>query len=244
MKRNQYINVPTVFTALNLFCGYWAIILTIREHYVNAGWLIVIAAAFDALDGKIARASGQSSDFGLQMDSLADLVSSGVAVSVLIYRFNLSSLGAIGLMLSFFPLVFSAFRLARYNLKSTIEGRKDGFSGLPAPMAAVMIVSMVLLMNKHQDIQILARLLLVLIPLTSMLMASNIAYEGFPRLTIKEKGKNLFKIIALVTALTLVAFMPEYTLFGFMLIYIVSGPIFVLRTILTRQENNSEEEIF
>ncbi len=235
MKNSKIINVPTLFTALNLFAGFLSVIQAATGNYASAGWLSFIASVFDALDGRIARASGHTSDFGLQMDSLGDVVSAGVAPSVLVYQFYLYQLGHTGLFLSFLPLLFAAFRLARFNLYTHKAGKKNDFTGMPAPMAAVTVASTIIL-SDHTQWPFLERLILLLVPLVSLLMASTLRYDGFPRFSLREKGKNRIKLIAFLATFLLLFVVPQYALFTFMMIYVVSGPVGAVISLMQNEE--------
>ncbi len=226
IPNRQFITVPNLFTTINLFCGFLAIAMIISGKYVNAAWVIFMAGVFDAFDGRIARASGTTSDFGVQMDSLADVVSSGVAPSILVYEFYLKNLGghpALGLMVSFLPLLFATFRLARFNVMTMNEGHKPYYLGLPAPSAATTLASIVILYG-HTNWAPLLRLILIMTPLASLAMASQLHYEGFPRFTIKSGAGNRIKLIIFFIALLNMFVFPEFTLFAFMMIYFASGP--------------------
>jgi CDP-diacylglycerol---serine O-phosphatidyltransferase len=241
MKNDKYITVPNLFTTINLFCGFLAVILAISGHYVNAAWLIFVASVFDALDGKIARASGLSSQFGLQIDSLSDLIASGMAPSILLYQVHLYSLGITGIFLAFLPLLFAAFRLARYNVLVIKSGRSNKYDGLPAPMGAVTIASVVILYlatNWH----FLLRLLIIIVPVVSLLMASTIKYEGLPHLTLREKGTNLYKLVTLFITIILMFIIPEFILPLFMLIYLLSGMVFFVREQLANHKKEPVNE--
>ncbi|HPG38996.1 MAG TPA: CDP-diacylglycerol--serine O-phosphatidyltransferase [bacterium] len=228
MKNDKYITVPNLFTTINLFCGYLAVVLAISGHFINAAWLIFVASIFDALDGKIARASGISSQFGLQIDSLSDLIASGMAPSILLYQVHLYNLGITGIFIAFLPLLFAAFRLARYNVLVAKSGRSNKYDGLPAPMGAVTIASVVILYmatNWH----FLLRMLIIIVPVVSLLMASTIKYEGVPRFSLREKGANRYKLLAMFVTIILMFIIPEYVLPLFMLIYLLSGLVLYAR---------------
>ncbi|HNR66802.1 MAG TPA: CDP-diacylglycerol--serine O-phosphatidyltransferase [bacterium] len=223
MKNKTYINVPTLFSALNLLCGFVSVAQTVANNFVWAAWLIFIAAVFDALDGRIARSAGISSDFGMQVDSLADVVSAGVAPAILLYQFNLQRLEQMGLIIAFLPLLFAAFRLARYNLFVMQNGRTSDYVGMPAPMAANTLASLVILYSHTQWLW-LWRATVFFVPLVSLLMISTFRYDGFPRFNWIEKGKNRIMLIFFFIALLFLLITPQYTLFIFMLIYLLSGP--------------------
>jgi len=201
-----------------------AVVLASSGNFVNAAWFIFIAVVFDALDGRIARASGKSSEFGLQMDSLSDVVSSGLAPSLIIYEFHLKSYAHFGMFLSFLPLLFSAFRLARFNVYTSKYGKQNDYVGLPAPMSALTLVSLVIF-HQHTGWQFLLKVLVILTPLVSLLMISTFKYDGFPHFSFKEKGANRIKLIVFLFFFIAFVFAPNYVLFPFMLIYLFYGPI-------------------
>jgi CDP-diacylglycerol--serine O-phosphatidyltransferase len=223
MKNNHVISVPTLFTTLNLFCGFLSIELSASGHFVSAAWLIFIAGVFDALDGRIARAIGNSSEFGLQMDSLGDVISSGLAPAILVQRYYLYTLDHLGLILSFCPVLFAAFRLARFNVYTQKSGKTLDFIGMPAPMAAVTLSSIVIL-HDHTQWNVLLRLLVGLVPLVSLLMASGIRYDGFPHFSLRVKGRNRVKLAVFFLTLFLLLVFPEYVLFVFAMGYLLAGP--------------------
>jgi len=237
MERDKYITVPNLFTTFNLFCGFLAVILALSGHYANSAWLIFIATIFDALDGKIARATGINSQFGLQIDSLSDVIASGIAPAVLLYQVHLKSLGLIGLLLAFMPLLFTAFRLARFNVLVLNNGRNNAYAGLPAPMAAVSIASIVILYMKTEW-AFLLRLLVIVVPVVSLLMASTIKFEGFPRFSFREKGANRHKLLFFIVSVLLLFIFPEYYMPLFMLVYLLSGPLVYLKTIFINHNHD------
>ncbi len=236
-KNKQYINVPNLFTAVNLFSGFLSVLMTLSGNYVAAAWLIIMAGFFDAMDGRIARMTGVSSEFGLQMDSLSDVVSAGVAPSVLVYQFHFRQLGnhvILGIMVSFLPLLFASFRLARYNVISSSEGHSPDYMGLPAPTAASTICTIVLL-YAHTGWQPLLRLLVIMVPIISLAMASEIKYEGLPSFNLRERGKNRFKLIAILITLVGVAVATEMTMFIFGMLYLLSGPVAAIYRLFSTQ---------
>ncbi len=235
MKSRKYINVPNLFTSLSIFCGFLSVVQTTAGEYVHAAWLIFMAAVFDALDGRIARASGKSSDFGLQMDSLSDVISAGLAPALLVYQVHLKKFGIIGLLISFLPLLFAAFRLARYNLFTMQSGKSHDYVGMPAPSGAVTLSSLVIF-YAETDWQFLLRLLVILVPLVSLLMASTVRYDSFPHFSLRERGTNRIKLLILFLTLGLFVIAPQYVLFPFMLLYLIWGPISAVLAVLRNEE--------
>ena len=136
LRRGIYI-LPNIFTSLNIFFGFYSVIAAINGKYVAAALAIIIAAVFDMLDGKIARATHTTSKFGVEYDSLADLISFGLAPGLMMYLYALKPLGRIGWLAAFLFMVCGALRLARFNTQvGTISS--DHFVGLPIPAAAGM----------------------------------------------------------------------------------------------------------
>ncbi|HEX2897585.1 MAG TPA: CDP-diacylglycerol--serine O-phosphatidyltransferase, partial [candidate division Zixibacteria bacterium] len=135
---------PGTFTMLNAVCGYISILLTLDGEILNACWFIMLAGFLDALDGKVARLSGVSSRFGIELDSLADFSSFGVAPAVLIYSLKLEALGKLGwIIISAIYIMAAGYRLAKFNLYADTEEKRE-FVGLPVPGAALTIVSFVI----------------------------------------------------------------------------------------------------
>ena len=143
MRRGIYI-LPNLFTTGNLFCGFWAIISVFQEKFFYAAVAILLASIFDVLDGKVARLSGATSKFGVQYDSLADLVSFGIAPALLAFSWALRPYGKFGWLAAFLFVVCGALRLARFNVQSS-SGEVKYFKGLPIPAAALMIALTILL---------------------------------------------------------------------------------------------------
>ncbi len=241
MIQNKYITVPNLFTTLNLFCGFLAITLIVSENYVYAAWLIFAATVLDGLDGKIARSTNSNSTFGLEMDSLSDLISSGMAPALLVYKFYLIRLGLPGLFISFLPLLFAAFRLARFNVLSRENGNKRNYFGLPAPMAAVSISSIIIFYDKTSW-EFLLRGMVVIVPIISLLMASTIPYDGYPKFNLREKGPNRIKLMILIVSIMFLIIFPSFSLAIVMLIYLVSGPFLYLQSSLFVANNHTDSE--
>ena len=132
-------NIPNMITSGNLLCGMLSLILTVRGHYLPAAWMIPCAVFFDFMDGKVARAMGVSSDFGVEFDSLGDVVSFGVAPAILIYSISLQALpGVLGALAAAFFALCGALRLARFN----VVHKPGPFQGLPIPAGGLFLVSM------------------------------------------------------------------------------------------------------
>ncbi|MDZ7261569.1 MAG: CDP-diacylglycerol--serine O-phosphatidyltransferase [candidate division KSB1 bacterium] len=220
MTGKKYI-IPNVFTALNIFCGFLAIINVAEGKIATAGWLVVFAAIFDALDGKVARITKTYSNFGVEFDSLADVVSFGAAPAILLYKAHYYSLGTLGLLLSFMPLLFGGIRLARFNIQ--LEGfDKEKFVGLPIPMAAIALCTFVIFNYELSQGLRFARLLTPLVIFLSLLMVSTIEYETLPKISFKEDRKNSVKLLLIIICAMFVGLFPK-EIFFLIMTYILFG---------------------
>lgn len=218
--------VPSLFTMLNLFFGFFAIVNALQGKFVTASWLITVAAVWDALDGKLARVTQTHSDFGIEFDSIADVVSFGAAPSILIYQVFFYKLGPIGVILSFFPLLFGAIRLARFNV-SIDSFEKERFSGLPIPAMAMALSSYVIFNYDLWEGLRFAPALIPLVVLLSFLMVSNIEYEAMPKFSFRASRKNSIVLSILIVGLAAVILLREKAMFplilGFILFYAIRG---------------------
>ena len=245
MRRGVYI-LPNLFTTGNLFCGFWAIISVFQEKFFYAAIAILLASAFDVLDGKVARLSGATSKFGVQYDSLADLVSFGVAPAVLAFSWALRPYGRFGWLAAFLFVACGALRLARFNVQSA-SGEVKYFKGLPIPAAASMIALTILLyLRLIETGWVKDIVILVMIYILAFLMVSNIRYFGFKELDLaKRKPFSIF--IFVVLSMIVIVMEPTIVLFGFVLLYVFSGPASMLmawhkRRALRRLEPVPEED--
>lgn len=178
--------VPSFFTLMNLFSGFLAVTQVHEGRFDYACWLIVLAGFFDVLDGMMARLTNSTSLFGVELDSLADVISFGLAPSYLVYAFGLNEFGPLGLIVSSLPAVCGAVRLARFNVAFDGE-KKDYFVGMPIPVAAIFIVAVIL--NFSQDVLVREgdpsqiSILIPIVFVVSFLMISNIRFDTIPKPT-------------------------------------------------------------
>jgi CDP-diacylglycerol--serine O-phosphatidyltransferase len=174
--------VPSFFTLMNLFSGFIAVTQIYQGDYVQACWLIVLAGFFDLLDGMMARLTQSQSQFGVELDSLADVVSFGLAPSFLIWRVGLSELAMLGLFVAALPVLCGAVRLARFNI--TFDGeKKSTFTGLPIPMQAATIVAIVLNLQMETVLMpdIRPQALAIVAIVLALLMVSNVPFDAGPK---------------------------------------------------------------
>ena len=228
MRFNQHL--PSLFTLINLFLGFIAIINIQQGNYVIACYILLAAGAFDSVDGKLARMLGIPTNFGKEIDSLADMVSFCLTPSLLVYVLYTQNMpGISGEVIASVPLIMGAIRLARFN---TIEDKPtDSFIGLPTPVNALAIASLVLFME-HIKLEnpeySQPRLLLPLILSLSYLMVSRVKYPKFPILNFKAGKQNnyrLFGVILFVICFSIAVFTgyPYRVLALFLSCYILSG---------------------
>jgi len=245
MRRGIYI-LPNLLTTGNLLCGFWSIISVFQERFYLAAVAILLAAVFDVFDGKVAKLSGATSKFGMQYDSLADLVSFGIAPALLAFSWALRPYGKFGWLAAFLFVACGAIRLARYNVLAS-SGETKYFKGLPIPVAAAMIAFTILLYFQLIETDWVKDIvILVLIYILAFLMVSNIRYFSFKELNLaKRKPFSIF--IFVVLSLTVIVMEPVVVLSGFVLFYVFSGPVSMVwawrkKRVLGKMEPIPEED--
>jgi len=224
LRRGVYL-IPSLFTAGNLMCGFFSIIATFRGDYVNAALLILLANVFDGIDGYAARLTRTTSQFGVEFDSLADVVSFGVAPAVLVYLWALMPWDTWGWLAACTYVVCGALRLSRFNVQA-LGVSKSHFVGLPIPAAAQMITSTVILYyflggegapNRHLT------LLLVIYGL-AVLMVSNIPYLSLKNTDVKKRHP-IWMLVSGFILITLIIAQKQIMFFTIVLLYTLSGPL-------------------
>lgn len=215
--------LPHIFTTLNLFCGFYALISVLNEEYWKASWAILLATAFDIFDGRIARFLGKTSKFGLEYDSLADLVSFGIAPGLLIYSFSLKSFERIGWLAGFLYTSCVALRLARFNVRSA--SLPFHFEGLPSPAGGCILATLVIfLLNLGISPVYKNWFILIFVYLLSYLLVSPIKYPNFKSFKI-EKKQSFYLLVFFILALTVVASYPYLSLLSIFSFYVLLGPL-------------------
>ncbi|MEQ9310410.1 MAG: CDP-diacylglycerol--serine O-phosphatidyltransferase [Balneolaceae bacterium] len=227
---NRRIAVPSFFTLMNLFCGFIAIISISEGNLVWGAWLIMAAGLFDVFDGLMARLADADSDFGIELDSLSDMVSFGVAPGFLIYNFALYEFNFLGIIISAIPPLCGAVRLARFNVNARLAPSKNVFIGLPIPSQAIILIAFFLAFRDNLEWfsffnNGVYTVLVPLVVIVSFLMVSTIPFDKIPRFD-KESIKNKKWNFALFLGyLTLMILFKEYGLIIAILIYISKGVI-------------------
>ncbi|MDD5285543.1 MAG: CDP-diacylglycerol--serine O-phosphatidyltransferase [Desulfuromonadaceae bacterium] len=227
IKRGIYI-LPNLITAGSLFAGFYSMVSTLNSNYSAAAIWIFVAAICDGLDGKVARMTGTTSNFGVEFDSLADLVAFGVTPGLMMYAWALKPFGRLGWLAAFLFVVCGALRLARFNVQvNTVESKR--FVGLPIPAAACMVASTVLLFHDQGWPSSYKKLAIIgLIYLLAFLMVSSLRYYSFKDPALIKRQPFGFLLLAVVL-LIVVASEPVIMTFLIMLLYVFSGLVdFVL----------------
>lgn len=219
--------VPNLFTLVNLFMGFSAIVAISESDYNKAALFILFAGIFDLLDGLIARWVKSASEFGVELDSLSDAVSFGIAPSFLLYKIYFYQFLETGLLLAALPAITGIIRLARYNVHLTSLREKQFFSGFPIPAGAFTIISFVLFIFLDKEISESARVLGIfsVTILTSLAMISKIRFEPIPRPTFKSLKSKPF--VFLFFFIGVIASLLSYgkLIFPFMLLYFFGNTI-------------------
>ena len=227
MQRKKGIHIlPSLFTTGNVFCGFYAFIAVLNEQFYFAAWAIVAGMIFDGLDGRIARLTKTTSAFGEQYDSLADIITFGMAPAFLAYSWVLKPFGRLGWMAAFLFLLCATLRLARFNVTNP-EIRSKHFIGLPSPASAVVIASIVIAFEDLFATRMNPFIMVMVVYALAFLMVSNIKYPAFKRFDFKKRvvfSRFLFVILFIYVLATI----PRVALFILGVTYAIIGPIGLL----------------
>ncbi|MBT4498713.1 MAG: CDP-diacylglycerol--serine O-phosphatidyltransferase [Gemmatimonadetes bacterium] len=212
--------IPSLFTIGNLFCGFLSLHYIFQGNFVPAAWLIVLGAVFDKMDGKIARAMGKDSQFGIEFDSIVDICTFGVAPAVMIYQSYLHHPWGMGI--AFIYLLCGAIRLARFNVMSLNEEKGDYYMGVPIPMAAITLTQYVVFTERAWASAHASALAGLLVLALAGLMVSRFDYDSMPDFRGTGFGER-FKQIYFFTGVGLVIYSAEDFCFPLVILYILSG---------------------
>lgn len=233
LERGVYI-LPSLFTTASLFFGFYSIVSSFEEKFFWAALAILISAVLDSLDGAVARMTNTTSEFGVQLDSLVDLVAFGVAPAVLAYTWALKPFGHWGWPVAFLFVACGAFRLARFNIQTKkIDHRY--FVGLPIPGAAAALASLVIFMGDqsaftlfHREIlssEATATLMYIYIIMLALLMVSKLRYRSLKGVDLTQRRRAFAMLIAFSLALSFLAYRPKLVVFLIFFFYALHGPI-------------------
>jgi CDP-diacylglycerol--serine O-phosphatidyltransferase len=223
MRKGIYV-LPNTLTLCGMFFGFFSILSSLKGNYVFAAWGIIIATIFDGLDGWVARLTHSTTRFGIELDSLSDLVAFGVAPAVLLYKWALMPFGRIGWAAAFLFTACGALRLARYNVQMGSAESKS-FTGMPIPAGASILATLV--MFYHENWQTMPGknvYILLLTFIVAALMVSTLRFHGAKEIDFRER-KPFWILVAIVVVLVLIIAHPPITLFVFAMIYLVGGII-------------------
>jgi CDP-diacylglycerol--serine O-phosphatidyltransferase len=245
VKRGVYV-LPNLVTSANLFFGFFAIIhaieVTMNERftYHTCAYYILAAAVLDMMDGRVARKYNSASKFGIEYDSLCDLISFGLAPALVTYLWMFQNLGRLGWVICFLYVACAALRLARFNVQAVSVENKH-FQGLPVPMAAMLLCGM-LLVWKGQDVATtfvpifgsLRTQVLLLMFLVALVMVSDIPYRNTKSLSLRQRVPFYYLLLGVLVIVVFVM-NPKWIMFGLGLLYFMSGPVeWTIRAILRK----------
>ncbi len=237
-RRGIYL-LPNLFTTAALFAGFYAIVAAMKGQFDPAATAIFIAMLLDGLDGRVARMTNTQSDFGAEYDSLADMVSFGLAPSLVMYQWVLSDLGKLGWLAAFIFTAGAALRLARFNTQVGTADKRY-FQGLASPAAAAIVVGLVwvgeTLELSGRSVTTFAFTLTIL---AGLLMVSNVRYHSFKGFNFKEKVPFVTILIA-VLVIVLVSTNPPVVLFSVFFLYALSGPVLTLWALRKRRSRRKQ----
>jgi CDP-diacylglycerol---serine O-phosphatidyltransferase len=217
--------LPNLITTAGLFCGFYSVIASFRADFFSAAVSILMANIFDVLDGRIARLTKTTSRFGIEYDSMSDLIAFGVAPGILVYRWALEYWGTWGWLAASLYVTCGALRLARFNMQyDNVEKRH--FIGLPIPAAAELIAATVLVVYRFGGEGPTPEHVLLLLVTYALagLMVSNIKYFSFKEGDVHRRHP-FWVLIAIIVVLKLVIAEPQIMLFSAFLLYASSGPL-------------------
>ena len=243
-RRGIYL-LPNLFTTAALFSGFYAIVAGMNGRFEAAAIAVFVAMVLDGVDGRVARMTQTQSDFGAEYDSLADMVSFGLAPALVMYAWSLHALGKVGWLCAFVYAAAGALRLARFNTQVGVADKRY-FQGLASPSGAALLAGLVWV---GQDYGLDgATLRYATAPLTvaaAVLMVSNVRYHSFKELDLKGKVPFV-AVLAVVLVFVFISIDPPQVLFALFLAYAVSGPIVTVRLLQkkrrARRRNEAREE--
>jgi CDP-diacylglycerol--serine O-phosphatidyltransferase len=238
-RRGVYL-LPSLLTMGNMFCGYACVVYAMRGEYETAAPLIGVAIVLDMLDGRIARLTGTASEFGVEFDSMADIISFGVAPAILSFQWGLSALGRLGWAAGFLFVAAAAMRLARFNIQSQSGGDKRYFVGMPSPAAAGITAATVYAYpwGLYDYREALPALAMVVVP--AVLMVSTMRFRSFK--TLDSRARRPYTVLIFVAAaIVLVATHPQAMLVVIAYSYLASGFIGLAITRFRRRGVSSSQ---
>lgn len=250
-RRRGIFLLPNLLTTGGIFAGFFSIVAAIDGNFSSAAWATIVAVVLDGMDGRVARLTNTESDFGKEYDSLADMVSFGVAPAIITYQWGVVRLaeygvvwGRVGWLATFLYAVAAAFRLARFNT-STQRIDKRWFEGVPSPPAAVAVVSMVWLVSTYdQQLPALSGLVglaagICVTAAVGLLMVSRFRYLSFKNLSLSRRVR-FANLLLIPLCLILISLAPPIVVFATAATYVASGPVaWLLQFVRERRASGS-----
>lgn len=238
MRIDPLYILPNLFTGASIYLGVLAINYAFMGHFSVACWLVVLCLIFDGLDGRIARLTGTTSKFGVEFDSLADVVAFGVTPAMILFIYTGFYYGKFGVVVAGLYVVFGAIRLARFNV-TTNNNEPNVFIGLPVPAAAIFIVSWLLLEIHLRNIPLdysdeILLFLMIASLVVSLLMVSNIRYPSFKKMNLEKFSFGKI-IVVLMLILAILFIYPIFTIVVLTTVYVCFGPIRAIYYLLIRR---------
>lgn len=234
--RGVYI-LPNALTLCGMFFGFYAIVSAINGKFIHSAWAIILANIFDGLDGWVARLTRTTTRFGVELDSLSDLVAFGVAPAILIYKWALFDFGRVGFAISFLFAACGALRLARFNIQTS--GIKS-FKGLPIPGAATMIAATVVFCIEILEYSPVKNILFpILTAILALMMVSNLKFHGLKEVDFREK-KPFWILLFFILLLFFVVIHPPIAVFILASLYVFSGIIENIIILIKRRKVKTE----
>ncbi len=233
--------LPNAFTTAALFCGFYAIVSSINGQFETAAIAIFVAMLLDGIDGRVARLTNTESAFGAEYDSLADMVSFGLAPALIVYLWSLSNLGKMGWLVSFIYVACAALRLARFNTQAS-HSDKRYFQGLASPSAAALIAGLIWngeFIKEYLSLPTLQIVALVMTFFAGILMVSNVRYHSFKGVNWRSKVPFV-TILMFVFVLVFISAEPALVLFIIFFVYALSGPVLTLILLRRRRAERAE----
>ena len=234
--------LPNLFTTACLFAGFYAIVSAMGERFEAAAVAVFVAMIMDGLDGRVARLTNTQTEFGAQYDSLADMISFGLAPSLVMYEWALSSMGKLGWLAAFVYTAAAALRLARFNTQVAIADKRF-FQGLASPAAAAVVSGAVWVAVDNgqvgSDWRIVAFFLTLFV---GILMVSNVRYRSFKDFNLKGRVPFVALLIV-VLVFVFISIDPPQVLFTLFLLYAISGPVTTLITLRKRKAERQHHTV-
>ncbi|XXG92620.1 CDP-diacylglycerol--serine O-phosphatidyltransferase [Neisseria sp. Ec49-e6-T10] len=223
LRQQSIYLLPNLFTLSALFAGFYGVVQAMNGHFKIAAVAVFIAMILDGLDGRVARLTHSQSEFGAQLDSLSDMVSFGVAPALISYTWMLHDFGKLGWSVAFIYCACAALRLALFN---TMIGTADKrwFIGIPSPTAAALVTGLVWISydNKLVNFTYMPYVCLFITAFAGISMVVQIKFWSFKEINIRRKVP-FFGMLIVLAALIALMWSPSFMLFGFFVLYSLSG---------------------